>query len=135
MTTQQFEFIDYCLCTIRRFRLSDDVALFISSQFALESNFGQSNKAINYFNLAGMRYPLVRLSTAVGKDSDGFATYNSFVDSIFDYFLCLQYHKPYSDVWQDLEKFKRFMPWYCPERDYIDKITKIFNQLKSQNHE
>lgn len=118
------------------YRLSSDVRDFIICQFALESDFGTSRISLDSRNYCGMRYPLVRLSMALDKDpQSGFAVYGTLQDCVHDYFLCLQYHRPFSHVWDDVEKFKSFIaPWYCPERDYLDKITKIFNQLKSQNH-
>lgn len=130
------EFVTFCYSVLNKFRMSDDVRMFITAQLCLESNFGQCSKAVNFSNCSGMRYPLVRPTLAIGKDGDGFAIFDSCFDCVIDYILCLTYRKPLSDVWQTVDSFKRFIStWYCPDRDYLDKITKIFNQFKSQNHE
>lgn len=136
MKSYQLNFIERMHFLLRSFRLSDDVRTFIVAQFCLESNYGTSDLAIDAFNICGMRYPLVRISSSIGQDNNGFAKYDSLFVCIVDYFLCLQYHRPMSGVWQNVEDFKHFIRgWYCPEIDYLDKITSIFNQLKSYYHE
>lgn len=136
MNTHQQEFVSFCISVLEKFRMSNDVRMFITAQLCLESNFGQSSKAVNFSNCSGMRYPLVRPTLAIGRDADGFAIFDCNFDCIFDYILCLTYHKPFSDVWQSIDSFKHFIAhWYCPEVDYLNKITIIFNQLKSFKNE
>jgi uncharacterized FlgJ-related protein len=118
-------------------RCSEDVKDFIICQFALESQFGKSRLAHDCNNYCGMRYPRVRIATSCEIDEkSGFAKYPSIYYCIIDYFLALQYHRPFREDLEDVEKFKRFISkFYCPERDYIERITKLFNQLKSYKNE
>ena len=46
---------------------SQEVCAFIAAQFALESNFGQSNLAQNYNNHCGMKFPRVRPNLAMNN--------------------------------------------------------------------
>ena len=134
MTHKQFNFIkQWCnyICDTYT-NLSNDVALFISCQFALESNFGESELATNYNNITGMRRALVRPSTCREIKGSYFAAYSSLVDCVADYFLCLAFHRLEHC---DLCSVKAFIPainkWYCLEKDYIHKITQIYNNFKS----
>ena len=114
-------------------RCSADVRDFIICQFALESNFGKSRLAHDCNNYCGMRYPRVRISSICELDDrSGFAKYPDIYHCIADYFLCLQYHRPISSDWENLNHFKSFIKkFYCPEKDYLERITNLFNHLKS----
>lgn len=111
--------------------VSESVSLFIACQFALESNYGTSQLATKYNNITGMRKPLVRPSTCeVDLDSNGFAVYSCKMYCIIDYFLCICYHRPLSEDFEDVKKYARFVKkFYCPEKDYIDKIMSIYNKF------
>lgn len=135
MTTAQYSFIVNVSTTITKyFPCLSRVGDWIGCQFALESNFGISNLAKDNNNYCGMRNPLVRISSArhVGDPLYNWAIYDNLNDCIIDYILCIQYHKPLSVDYDTIEHFSRFiMKFYCPERDYIDKINKIYSQFNS----
>lgn len=117
--------------------LSSDTILFIACQAALESDYGNSPLCRYYHNYFGMRNPMTRPSTSKVRGLSQFewADYYNCQYSIIDYFMCLSFHKPLSKELDNLELFKAFIrSWYCPEKNYLDKITKIFNQFKSLSH-
>lgn len=110
------------------FGFSKEVSDFIGCQFALESDFGKSKLAKEHNNYCGMKFPLVRINVCSRiSQSNVFAHYDCIRDCFIDYVLCLQYHKPLRKEIEDLSLFKFFIKWYCPEKDYINKITNLFN--------
>lgn len=112
-------------------QFSPDVVLFISCQFALESNFGTSNLAISCFNISGMRHPLVRLTSSRCPNPNGFATYDDFYHCVFDYILCLNYHQIGGKECESVKCFSHFISkWYCPSKDYIKRIMSIYDEFK-----
>lgn len=116
------------------FNIPSDVCVFIACQFALESNFGSSKLALENFNHCGMKNPMVRISSAVHAGDADFhwANYSNYQLCCMDYLLCIQYHRPLSVDYDTPVHFARFIAkFYCPEKDYIDKIFKIYNQFKS----
>lgn len=113
---------------------SKEVCDFIACQFALESHFGLSPLACDNNNYCGMKNPLVRISSAIHAGDCNFhwAQYDSIHACVIDYLLCLQYHRPISTNYDTIEHFSAFIKkFYCPERDYIDKINLIYQQFKS----
>lgn len=135
MTNDQYSFIaevsliitNYCPC-LRH------LSVWIGCQFALESNYGNSNLAKVNNNYCGMKNPLVRISTALhaGDPLFHWAVYDNLDDCITDYVLCIQYHKPISVDYDTIDHYSRFISkFYCPEVDYIDKINKIYSQFIS----
>lgn len=115
-------------------QFSQEVCDFIACQFALESSFGESALAHANNNYCGMKNPLVRISSALhaGDGNYHWAQYVSLQDCILDYLLCLQYHRPLSTDYDSVVHFSRFISkFYCPERNYINKINLIYQQFKS----
>lgn len=111
--------------------ISSDVALFIASQFALESDFGKSSLAKNHHNLCGMCQPLRRVTYSIGQTDNGFARFLSDEDCVKDYLLWLAFTRRFpvmvlSDV--DLFANRLASSGYCPEPDYIDRVFTIYNQ-------
>ena len=116
------------------YNVSTEVATFIACQFALESDYGTSNLAVNRNNHCGMKNPLLRPSTAamagVSNEHTFFAEFISLEMCIVDYFLCLAFHKPMKCDMLNIENFATFIRWYCPAKDYADRIKKIYFQFK-----
>lgn len=134
MNDSQKAFIVMLIPEFLRFGFQRDVAEFIACQFALESNFGRSHLATLFNNYCGMRMPLVRINVVLAQDpKTGFAIYSSLFDCILDYMLCLQYHRPISSIRTSVDRFKFFIKeFYCPEKDYIDKITNLLKSYKNE---
>lgn len=134
----KFLFLDHVSSLLKRFGFSDDVSYFIACQFALESDFGNSHLVQQYRNYCGMLCPMVRLTTAfnAGDGSATWASYHDLDDCVTDFILCLQYHRPLSDIKYNVVAYCRFIsPFYCPERDYISKINSIYTQFKNYKNE
>lgn len=110
---------------------SKDVAFFIASQIALESDFGRSRLATEFNNFIGMKISLVRPSTRLAYNfADEFSRYSSFDDCMLDYLLAVTYHQPLKNDLIRLENYVRFISrWYCPERFYSESILSIYNQF------
>lgn len=135
MTEEKTEFIEKVATCLQYYHFSEEVANFVGCQFALESNFGLSNLAIDNKNYCGMRNPLVRISVAVhaGDPNYHWASYDSLISCVLDFVLCLQYHKPLSIDYSILNNYKFFIKsWYCPEKDYLKKVEAIYNQFINQ---
>lgn len=135
MNKSNFDFINKVSCRVFRFsQFTEDVCDWIGCQFALESSFGESSLALSNYNFCGMRNPLVRISSAIhaGDGLYHWAQYTDIDACIVDYLLCLQYHRPISTQYDTIVHFSSFISkFYCPDRDYIDKINLIYQQFKS----
>lgn len=115
-------------------QFSDDVCDWIACQFALESSFGESSLARSNYNFCGMKNPLVRISSAIfaGDCNYYWAQYADFDSCVVDYLLCLQYHQPISTNYDTISHLSAFLrKFYCPDKDYIDKINLIYQQFKT----
>lgn len=115
-----------------RVSTSPDVLLFIACQFALESNFGNSNLANRYCNFCGMKIPKLRPTFAI-YDGDGFAEFDDLDSCVLDYVIWLSWnHFTQSDL-DDLKFFKERLikSHYCDDADYISSIERLFNQYNS----
>ena len=127
------DYIDSIVRLLRRYHFSNDVAVFIGSQFALESDFGRSNLAQKYNNHCGMKCPLVRVSIAtnygLSTSRDEFAHYTSLAACVEDYILWVAYNRPYSDALTNLDSYVAFVKrvGYCPAKDYVSRIMRIYN--------
>lgn len=139
MTSLDYNFIKWVssiLLDISNFPI--EVCDFIGCQFALESNYGKSDLAKSNHNLCGMRNPIVRISTAIhaGDGQFHWAQYTDAIHCIYDYLLCLQYHRPLSTQYDNIKHYSEFIrKFYCPEMDYIERINKIYHQFKSFKNE
>lgn len=113
---------------------SEEVAAFIGCQFALESNFGESDLANRANNHCGMKSPQVRFSydrSRIYSRSSSFAKYESLYACLADYSLWLAYNRFTNLELRYLQQFKDklYNCKYCPEPDYISKIEKIYNEF------
>lgn len=111
-----------------------DVCNWIACQFALESCFGNSSLARSNNNFCGMKNPLVRISSAIhaGDPNYFWAQYDDLFSCCVDYLLCIQYHRPLSCDYDTIEHYSCFISkFYCPDRDYIDKVNLIYSQFNS----
>lgn len=119
-------------CMEDAFGLPTMITEYIGCQFALESAFGTSSLAFGYDNYCGMKKPHVRY--CVDTDSDKkWSSYKSFYYCCLDYFIWLINNKLRKCDVENLDMFKRFIMinGYCPEKDYIDRIDKIYKQFKN----
>ncbi len=126
MEKQKF-LMDYALQCIK-FNCSAEVALFIASQFALESNFGRSDIAKENCNICGMLLSRFRITTALWVNR-GHAVYLSTLYCVIDYFLWLSRFDFNQRDLVDLECFKTRLQKsnYCPSKRYIDSIESIYD--------
>lgn len=135
MDQEKFDFINRVRhhWLLRNVVFSSDVLNFIAAQFALESNYGTSSLACTRNNYCGMKIPHRRVSYRIMyiDSSDAFASYSTFDNCVLDYVSWLFYQRPSQNVFQDVSAFKIFLrnSGYCPERDYIQRIELIYNQL------
>lgn len=139
MNKSNFNFIERVAFLVSRYsQFPDDVCFWIGCQFALESSFGESSLAKSNKNYCGMKNPIVRISCAkhAGDCNYHWAQYFSLVSCVVDYLLCLQYHRPVSVDYDTISRFSSFVrKFYCPEKDYIDKINTIYSQFKNYKNE
>lgn len=111
--------------------MSNDVAIYVACQFALESNFGTSNLSQTQNNISGMKRPLVRPTCSLETNGQ-FASYESVYHCVLDFLFCLAFHKLQQ---YNLDTIKHYIAatekWYCPERDYHSKIQFIYLQFQN----
>lgn len=135
--SEKIQFIDKVVDTLSKIcpEMSDNVKFFVGCQFALESNFGKSQLAVKNFNFCGMKRPEIRLTLA-NNVNGVFARFDSFETCVLDYVIWLSWNRFTSyDVFQlDYFTAKLIARGYCPEKDYLDKIYSIYNNLKSYHH-
>lgn len=110
------------------FNCSIEVALFIASQFALESNFGRSDIAKENCNICGMKFPKLRVTTALWENR-GHAVYTANGYCVVDYFLWLSRFDFNQRDLVDLDRFKSRLQKsnYCPSPRYIESIESIYD--------
>lgn len=117
------QFVEYT------FNTSEEVAKFITCQFALESNFGASDIYQQNNNICGMKLPKYRI-TCAQSSRRSHAYYICVEDSIWDYFIWLCYYGFSQKHLHDLDGFieqMRKCP-YCPAPDYVDRILNLKSQ-------
>lgn len=125
------EFIqDVAILAENIFLCSQEVANYIASQIALESNFGQSRLSKLYNNETGMKFPKVRPTTAIYETEKQFAAYNKKADSILDLFIWCIWNKIKKEELHKIELYKTFIQkhGYCTDLDYTTRIDTIYNQ-------
>lgn len=136
METYKLDFIQFVIDRLPKM-MSDDVSLWIACQLALESNYGRSELAINCHNISGMQHPLTRLSMSTNANSRGFAVYYQLEDCIEDYLLWLSWCRASKSELTEVPLFASLIATknYCPEKDYITKINKLYQQFKTLKNE
>ena len=119
--------LDYAYQCIM-FKCSPEVALFIASQFALESNFGRSDIAKQNCNVCGMKMPKIRITTALWENLHH-AVYSTTNLCVTDYFFWLSRFDFNQRDLVDLERFKSRLEKsnYCPSFRYIESIESIYD--------
>lgn len=99
----------------------------IISQFALETGWFNSRLFKDGNNLAGMKVPSRRETTATGSVY-GYASYNHWTDSVDDFLLWLEYHSLGENY---VEYLKRGS--YAEDPHYYQKIMNIRKRIKDEN--
>lgn len=89
----------------------------VFAQAVLESGNFTSNLFKNHNNLFGMKLPKIRETVAIGRVKNGYAKYNSWSESIYDYFLWQNYMLSKKDI--------------STKKDYLVFINKIYAENKS----
>ena len=113
-----------------RFRfVSPEVAEWIACLSGLESSFGTSAIAIDCNNYIGMKYPRVRLSTAI-DERRGHAYYSSFESCVCDFFYWCMYAGMNQSHFLSLEGFLRKFraAKYNPNPEYCNRVNLIKDQ-------
>lgn len=144
MTKTQFNFIkSFADDELLNSFFCPDVCMFIACQIALESAFGTSELSIKQLNYIGMKLPSKRFGCYISpyyvslRDSSqlvsaNFSCYLYVRDCLADYICWVLYNRPSRN---DLCCSSEYANWltgkYCPDSDYIDNITSLYNQFKS----
>jgi uncharacterized FlgJ-related protein len=92
-------------------------------QFILESGWFRSQLFLEYNNIAGMKLPLVRTTTAIGK-ALGHAYYNHWTDSVDDYIHWRDYWKEKGFSTQYYYEFLRDIGYATSEK-YEERLKNI----------
>lgn len=135
MNKEQFHYIEFIQSLVLSHvndSFSDDVALYIGCQSALESFYGKSRRALDSNNVFGMKIPRKRLSIADCSGADGFSKYACFLDSVLDYLYWLCYNHVSKQELNDVSSFSKFLVRknYGPDAVYINRINRIYENYK-----
>lgn len=111
--------------------VGENVARYISCQFALESSFGTSRLAKSQHNFCGMKQPKYRINNSLFKEPE-FASYLSLTDCCIDFLFWMLYNHATEDVFHSVNAYCEFIvvKGYCPASDYIDRIDSIYKQYE-----
>lgn len=131
MTNSNVEFIQKVICMLPTSMFFIEVKTWIACQFALESNYGRSALTSEYFNATGMKMPKVRCTTAVCKNTYGFASFVTLSECVTDYLLWLAWNRFSQNDCHSLATFKSRLKLkgYCPEHDYFDRVDSIYKEF------
>lgn len=118
--------------TLRRF-FNGDICDFVACQFAIESNFGRSNLAIEACNHSGMKVPHRRVCNNIGSYK-GFSKYLNLCQCILDYILWVFYYRPSLDDLSCVSSFMKFLErkGYCPYYGYTQSIYLLYKKYKNE---
>lgn len=131
MDTKKLEFVKMVGAYVDRYlpSIDTDVALWINAQFCLESDFGRSKISVSRFNICGMKQPSKRLTCSL-PDSPVFACFSNYDVCFVDYLLCIAHHGCSQEHLSSVVRYRTFIGrFYCPERDYLNRVDKIFREL------
>ena len=79
---------------------------YVIAQIKHETGHLTSDLCIKSHNLCGMKFPKIRETTAIGKDKNNYAIYNSWYDCVVDIGLWQQY---YISKGRDLSNYPAFL--------------------------
>lgn len=96
----------------------------VFAQAVLESGNFTSKLFKTQNNLFGMKLPYKRKTTAVGKNKNGYAKYNSVDDSIYDYYLFQEYAMRKREM-NKKEYISYIGRNYAHDKNYTKKLNKI----------
>lgn len=116
---------------MQEFGATKEVATYVAAQATLESGNFESNIFKENNNFMGMKEPNCRLTTAKGSNRNH-AKYDTRTQCMQDYILWLVYNGFTQNTLKDLDKFKVRLvnSGYCPAKDYIQRIERIYEQIK-----
>jgi uncharacterized FlgJ-related protein len=96
----------------------------VFAQAVLESANFTSKLFKTQNNLFGMKLARKRKTTAIGKNKNGYAKYNSVDDSIYDYYLFQEYAMRKKEMTK-----KEYISYigrnYAYDKSYVQKLNKI----------
>jgi hypothetical protein len=99
-------------------------------QIRLETGNLTSSLCREHNNIAGMKKPAVRRTTATGKTKSGYAYYDTWFDSIIDIGLFQQY---YIQKGRDLSDYEKFLSGlYAEDPLYLVKLKRLCTNTSSK---
>lgn len=91
----------------------------VLAQARLESDNYSSFVFKNNNNMFGMKHPVVRVTTSLGK-CVGYASYNSWRESVLDYALYISKFIP--DISSEKDYYDFLKRYYAEDPNYVDKL-------------
>ena len=92
----------------------------VMAQILYETRHLKSNICKVNHNLFGMKLPHQRQTTAIGEDSNTFAIYRNWKESIADYLIWQTKYYKGGDYYQFIKD-----SGYCPSEDYVPTLKRI----------
>jgi len=100
----------------------------VFAQAVLESGNFKSNLFKNHNNLFGMKLPKIRETVATGMVKNGYAKYDSWSESIYDYFLWQNYILSKKNILTKNEYLAYVNRVYAEGKNYGGKLRRIISQ-------
>mgnify|MGYP006273871785 CR=1 FL=1 len=100
----------------------------VFSQALLETGNFSSKLFQNYNNLFGMKVPLKRESLARGKTKAGYAKYEFWSNSIYDYFLWQTYMMEKHKVKTEKQYFTLLGKVYSQDKGYVLRVKRVLKE-------
>jgi uncharacterized FlgJ-related protein len=102
----------------------------VFTQCLLETGYFTSDLYYNENNLFGMKHPKIRKTTSIGPSKSGYATYNSWIESIEDYSLWQEtIINSNLDITEE-QYLKLLSKIYSEDKNYINKIKSIIISIE-----
>ena len=102
----------------------------VFAQAVIESGNFKSKLCTNNKNLFGMKMPGRRETTAIGKSKGGYAKYDTWGDSVFDYLLYQNYVMRNKNM-NRKEYLSYLGRTYAEDKQYLIKINKTMIKYKN----
>ena len=114
------------LCKERLVYLMESIGMehphIVYAQMRLESGNFKSTLATDCNNFFGMMHPRIRENVSLGANSKGYATYDNWAMSVYDYAL---WQKSYASGLSEKEYLSMLEENYAEDKYYVSKIKRI----------
>lgn len=103
----------------------------VFAQAVLESGNFTSDVFLENKNLFGMKFPNRRQTLSVGKSDSGYAIYNKWKDSVYDYQLWQEFSIGCKEEMTINQYYTLLSRVYAEDRNYVNKIKDVLKMYNT----